>query len=62
MTAYTAHIDGFARANMPPEAEWPLFNRAPPFDYPERLNVAALLDRAARLYAERPALRSPHET
>jgi 2-aminobenzoate-CoA ligase len=47
MTGYTAHIDTFARDNLPPRAQWPDFR----FDlgdlqYPERLNATAeLLDR-----------------
>ncbi len=47
MSAETAHIDTFARDNLPPAEEWPtfLFDR-PEFQYPERLNCAVeLLDR-----------------
>ena len=63
MSAYTAHIDDFARANMPPQADWPWFNRAPPFAYPERLNAGeALLSEAGGKFGERPALRSNYET
>jgi 2-aminobenzoate-CoA ligase len=63
MPPYTAHLDDFARANMPPEADWPWFNRAPPFDYPQRLNAAeALLAESGVRHASRPALRSNHET
>jgi 2-aminobenzoate-CoA ligase len=46
-TAYTAHVDTFARDNMPPPEQLPefLFTR-PEFHYPERLNcVVPFLDR-----------------
>ena len=45
--AETAHVDTFARDNLPPRSLWPelLFDR-PEFRYPERLNCAvAFLDR-----------------
>jgi hypothetical protein len=47
MTGYTAHIDTFARDNLPPRAQWPEFRfDLPELQYPERLNAAAeLLDR-----------------
>ena len=38
----TAHIDTFARDNLPPQAEWPEF-RLDGFDYPDRLNAAVEL-------------------
>ena len=38
----TAHLDTFARDNLPPEAEWPEF-RLGGFDYPDRLNAAVEL-------------------
>ncbi|MBP5857234.1 benzoate-CoA ligase family protein [Marivibrio halodurans] len=46
MNAGTAHIDSFARDNLPPESEWPTFLLdRPEFRYPARLNCAAeLLD------------------
>lgn len=47
MMAKTAHIDTFARANLPPKELWPdlIFTR-PEFQYPERLNcVFNFLDR-----------------
>ena len=60
--AFTAHIDTFARDNLPPHGEWPelIFER-PELDYPERLNCATeLLDRALeRGWGGRIALRSP---
>jgi 2-aminobenzoate-CoA ligase len=45
--AETAHVDTFARDNLPPRDQWPafIFDR-PELSYPERLNcVAHLLDR-----------------
>jgi 2-aminobenzoate-CoA ligase len=45
--AYTAHVDTFARDNLPPKEQWPdfLFER-PELRYPERLNCCtAFLDR-----------------
>ena len=60
--AYTAHVDTFARDNLPPRAQWPefVFER-PELHYPERLNCAAeLLDRmVAAGHGERPALWAP---
>jgi 2-aminobenzoate-CoA ligase len=45
--ADTAHLDTFARDNLPPQADWPqfVFTR-PELQYPERLNCCtAFLDR-----------------
>jgi len=45
---YTAHVDTFARDNLPPREQWPdlLFER-PELQYPARMNCAfELLDRA----------------
>ena len=45
--ADTAHVDTFARDNLPPQEQWPafIFTR-PELHYPERLNCAvAFLDR-----------------
>src|SRR4051812_32991862 len=45
--AYTAHVDTFARDNLPPKDQWPdfLFER-PELQYPDRLNCCtAFLDR-----------------
>ena len=38
--AYTAHVDTFARDNLPPREQWPdfLFTR-PELQYPARLNA-----------------------
>ena len=58
----TAHIDTFARDNLPPRDQWPelVFTR-PELQYPERLNCAAeLLDKmVAAGHGERPALWAP---
>ncbi|MCR6485173.1 AMP-binding protein [Amycolatopsis sp. OK19-0408] len=61
----SAHIDSFCRDRLPPAAQWPrLVFDLPELRYPERLNAAtALLDGAVeRLGADRPCLRSLHET
>ena len=44
----TAHVDTFARDNLPPKEQWPeLLFELPEFQYPDRLNCAAeLLDKA----------------
>ncbi len=57
-----AHIDTFARDNLPPRGEWPeLIFDLPELRYPGRLNCATgLLDRALeRGWGGRVALRSP---
>ena len=43
----SAHVDGFARENLPPRAQWPeLLFELPELQYPDRLNcVTELLDR-----------------
>jgi 2-aminobenzoate-CoA ligase len=45
---YTAHIDTFARDNLPPRGQWPEFVfDLPRLQYPQRMNCASeLLDRA----------------
>jgi 2-aminobenzoate-CoA ligase len=55
---YSAHIDTFARDNLPPRALWPEFAGLAELAYPERLNCATeLLDRRAlSADAERPVL------
>ena len=58
----TAHIDTFARDNLPPREHWPeLIFELPGLRYPVRLNCATeLLDRALeRGWGPRVALRSP---
>jgi len=60
--ARTAHLDTFARDNLPPRALWPdLIFELPELQYPERMNCAGeLLDRALRLgWRDRVALRTP---
>ena len=60
---YTAHIDDFARRNLPPCEAWPDLLLTPPFNYPARLNCATeLLDIAVAEngWGERIALRGPY--
>src|SRR5438094_9660944 len=60
--SYTAHVDTFARDNLPPRSELPEFLFEPPeLKYPARLNCATeLLDKpVTRGYGHRIALRSP---
>jgi 2-aminobenzoate-CoA ligase len=46
MSAQTAHIDTFARDNLPPRDQWPTFINLDCLGYPERLNCAVeLIDR-----------------
>src|SRR5262249_26586307 len=64
-TAMTAHLDTFARDNLPPRAQWPNFLfELPELKYPERMNcVVELLDRSlAASRGNRPCLISPAET
>jgi 2-aminobenzoate-CoA ligase len=59
---YTAHIDTFARDNLPPPEQWPEFLfTMPELRYPERMNCATLLlDRAVeRGWGERLAIAAP---
>ncbi|MEE8505706.1 MAG: AMP-binding protein [Kiloniellales bacterium] len=48
MSDFTAHLDGFARDNLPPKNQWPAFNLdLPELGYPARMNCATeLLDQA----------------
>jgi 2-aminobenzoate-CoA ligase len=60
--SYTAHVDTFARDNLPPRREWPEFLfELPELKYPARMNCAAeLLDKpVTRGHGHRVALRSP---
>ncbi len=63
--ADTAHVDTFARDNLPPRDQWPtfIFTR-PELQYPERLNCAvAFLDRwVEEGRGDEPCLISPTET
>ena len=44
--SYTAHVDSFARDNLPPREQWPEFLlHAPELQYPERLNCVHALPR-----------------
>ncbi|MBA3410334.1 MAG: AMP-binding protein [Geodermatophilaceae bacterium] len=61
----SAHVDTFARDNLPPADQWPaLLYELPELDYPDQLNAAsALLDRGlAAGGADRPCLRAPDGT
>jgi len=56
---YTAHVDTFARDNLPPKKQWPEFLfELPELNYPARINCAAeLLDRmVAAGHADRPVI------
>ncbi|HXX82426.1 MAG TPA: AMP-binding protein, partial [Casimicrobiaceae bacterium] len=58
----TAHVDTFARDNLPPRELWPEFVfELPELTYPERFNCAVeLLDRAVeRGWEERSAILAP---
>ena len=59
MSVYSAHVDTFARDNLPPRDQWPdLIFTLPELQYPERLNcIAELLDMHVREgYGDRPAI------
>jgi len=61
----SAHLDTFARDNLPPRTEWPDFEFSlPELNYPDRMNcVVELLDRRiAAGDGDRPCLISPGET
>ncbi len=56
---YTAHVDTFARKNLPPRNQWPEFIfELPELQYPARMNCAAeLLDRMVeRGHGDRPVI------
>ncbi len=60
----SAHVDHFARDNLPPRSQWPDFIfTLPELRYPDRFNCAVeLLDRwIAQGYGDRPCLISPVE-
>jgi 2-aminobenzoate-CoA ligase len=60
--SYTAHIDTFARDNLPPREQWPeLRFDLPELRYPERLNCATVLltDAVANGRGERTAILAP---
>ncbi len=58
--AYTAHIDTFARDNLPPRRLWPeLIFDLPELQYPARMNCAVeLLDKMAAVQGDRPVIHS----
>ncbi len=61
----SAHLDSFARDNLPPPDQWPRFAfDLPDLHYPDRLNCAAeLVDRWVEAgYGDRPCLLSPAES
>ena len=61
----SAHLDTFARDNLPAREQWPDFRfDLPELQYPERMNCAVeLLDRwLAAGHGERPCLIAPAET
>src|SRR3954464_13692156 len=59
----SAHVDTFARDNLPPRAQWPDFLFGlPELNYPDRINCAVeLLDRRIEAGGARPCLISPSE-
>ncbi|HEX5795060.1 MAG TPA: AMP-binding protein [Geminicoccaceae bacterium] len=64
MPAYTAHVDSFARDNLPPRELWPEFSfDLPELRYPERLNCATeLLDRMVeRGLRDKPVFYTPNQ-
>src|SRR5260370_7914028 len=55
-TAMTAHLDTFARDNLPPRAQWPDFLfELPDLKYPERMNSG--VEFLAPSFPPRPANR-----
>src|SRR4249920_3532431 len=61
----SAHLDSFARDNLPPRAQWPDFLFGlPELNYPDRINCAVeFLDRRiATGHGDRPCLISPAES
>lgn len=60
--AQTAHLDTFARDNLPPREQWPDFSFGlPELQYPDRFNCAAVLvdDAVSQGHGDRPAVRAP---
>ncbi len=58
----TAHVDTFARDNLPPKDQWPEFHfQLPELQYPERMNCAAILldDMVKAGHGNRIAIRAP---
>ncbi|MGO4256042.1 AMP-binding protein [Marmoricola sp. RAF53] len=59
--APSAHVDTFARDNLPPAELWPTIEfTTPELQYPDRLNAATeIIDVPAATWPDRPALRTP---
>jgi len=60
--SYSAHVDTFARDNLPPREQWPEFIfESPEFEFPARINCASLLidNKLADGRGERIAIRTP---
>jgi 2-aminobenzoate-CoA ligase len=65
MSGYTAHVDTFARDNLPPRDRWPVMVfDLPELDYPDRVNCGVeLLDRMVDAgHGDRPCLIAPQGT
>ncbi len=65
LPSHSAHVDTFARDNLPPLEEWPdLLVEEAGLSYPERLNcaVALLDDQVAAGNGDRPAFVTPNES
>ena len=65
MSDFTAHLDTFARDNLPPDDQWPAFNLdLPELDYPARMNCATELPdkMVAAGHGERPLFYTTSET
>src|SRR5574339_104317 len=60
----SAHVDGFAREQLPPVEQWPVLNLTGIYDVPPRMNAAVeLLDRVvAAGHGGRVALVTPDES
>jgi len=62
MSDMTAHVDTFARDNLPPKDQWPEFRfDLPELQYPARMNCAAVLldDMVRKGHGQRIAIRAP---
>src|ERR1700679_881029 len=60
-TTVTAHLDTFARDNLPPREEWPeLLLDLPELRYGDRVNAASrLLDESLGEFGDRPCVHLP---
>jgi len=62
-STFSAHLDTFARDNLPPKDQWPEFRfDLPELQYPGRMNCAGVLldDMVRKGHGSRIALRAPH--